>query len=243
MEIVLFILLGFVAQLIDGSLGMAYGVFLSSILSFFGFSPAHISAAVHISETTTTSVSGLSHLKFKNFDKNLFKKLLIPGIIGGLAGVVFIFFVEANFIRPFIYVYLLLLGLRLVYKAFSHSINTHTLKIPPLGLLGGFFDAIGGGGWGPIVTGSLLSHGTSPRVAIGTANCVEFFVAAVQSAFFIGLLGTIDWEMVLSLIVGGFLAAPLAAFTCTKINPHWLTGLVGTLICILNLFALGRFFF
>ena len=179
-SIFLFIFVGFIAQVIDGSLGMAYGVSANSFLLTIGLQPAVASASVHASEVVTTLVSGLSHWKFGNVDKRMVLRLLIPGVIGGGLGAYVLTRLDGGLIKPFIAIYLLIMGIRILYKAFrptpEHEREPKTGLLVALGLVGGSCDAIGGGGWGPVVTSTLISTGHSPRKSIGSVNFSEFFV-------------------------------------------------------------------
>ncbi len=230
-----FILAGFVAQLIDGALGMAYGVSCTSLLLWFGIPPKFASASVHTSEVFTTGVSGLSHIRFDNIDRKLFFQIAITGSIGAVLGAYFISGIfDGNLVKPFISFYLLLLGIYLLYKAFKKKSQT-TKKVkhaPLLAFAGGLLDAIGGGGWGPIVTSNLLSRGNSPRHTIGTVNTAEFFVTYFATAVFIFMLGVQHLEIVLGLIIGGIVAAPLGAYVASRINQRLLLILVGILVIV-----------
>lgn len=243
-ETIVFVLLVFLAQLIDGALGMAYGVFLTTTLSFWGVPVSHASAAIHFSEMFTTFVSGISHFKMKNVDLSLLKKLAPAGIFGGIIGAAVLSSVNAQTVKPFVCLYLLILGIRIVVKSFARKKDAAVIRhIMPLGFAGGFLDAVGGGGWGPIVTGTLIARGNNPRKTIGTANLSEFFVTVAQSAVFFVSIGLGYWKIVAGLIIGGCLAAPMAAFVCAKINPKILMLFVGILIIATNTAAIGRLIF
>lgn len=238
----LLVLVGFGAQLIDGSLGMAYGVSSSTFLLSIGVSPAIASASVHIAEIFTTLVSGVSHLKLGNVDKDLVKKLALPGVLGGITGAYLISNVNNALLKPIISGYLLIMGVRIVLKALRKHTPTersgHTFNdwlMGGLGLIGGFCDAAGGGGWGPIVTTTLISNGAVPRKTIGSVNLTEFFVTFAEAVTFIALLDTIRWEVVLGLIVGGVFAAPLGAVLTKKIPTKPMIAFVGLLIIFLSL--------
>lgn len=235
-NIVFFIIVGFIAQLIDGALGMAYGVSSTSILLSLGISPAVASASVHTAEIFTSGVSGLSHLRFRNVDKDLFKRLVVPGVLGGVLGAYVLTAVPGKTIKPFIALYLLVMGLMILGKALRKTTekgNKVGLWIFPLGVVGGFLDAIGGGGWGPIVTSTLVARGNNPRFAIGSVNTVEFFVTVAEVAAFLTLVGLTNWQVIVGLVIGGVLAAPLAAYVCKKLPSRTLMIIVGTLIMIL----------
>ncbi len=241
-SLLIFIILGFIAQLIDGALGMAFGVFLTTVLTFIGVPVAQASASIHFAEIFTTCISGISHFKFKNVDMGLFKRLVVSGVIGGGIGAYILSSVDGNYIRPFVAVYLLILGTCLFVKGFSRYRPSRMKKnIIPLGLLGGFFDAVGGGGWGPIVTSTLIARGTSPRKSIGTVNFSEFFVTVAQSATFFVLIGMTSWKIIVGLILGGVIAAPIAAYACHKVNYRVLIFFVAIVIIVTNIFTLIKY--
>lgn len=230
-----FILVGFVAQAIDGALGMAYGVSSMSMLLSIGVPPAAASASVHASKVFTNLVSGISHWGFGNVDWQLVKKLAIPGAIGGIIGAVLLTVIPESIIRPFIAVYLITMAIIIFWKVLrkqvDHQVHTHLF---PLGMMGGFFDALGGGGWGPIVTSTLLARGNHPRFTIGSVNSAEFFVAVFQSVAFILTIGLVHWQIIIGLVVGGTLSAPLAALLVKKIPSKSLINLVGFVIAVLG---------
>lgn len=241
-----FILAGFMAQLVDGALGMAYGVTSNSILLGFGLSPKVAAAAVHTAEVFTTGVSGLSHMRFGNFDKKLFFKLLVPGILSASVGAYLLGDVlDGKWIRPYIMAYLLVLGVLILLKAFKNEVNTkeNTKNAPFLALVGGFLDAIGGGGWGPIVTSNLINQGNTPAVVIGTVNTAEFFVTYTSAGILIYFAGIQSWQIILGLIIGGTIAAPLGAYITKKIPKRQLLIIVGTLIILTSLYTLSRVIF
>lgn len=229
--------IGFLAQLIDGSLGMAYGVSSNSFLIGVGVPPAMASASVHIAEVFTTAASGLSHFRLGNLDRDLFLRLLVPGIIGGFAGAYILSNIQGDWIKVAVAVYLLLMGLRIIWKAY-HRRGEQPGRTPPLfplGLAGGFLDAVGGGGWGPVVTSTLVANGNPPRLVIGSVNMAEFFVTLVESVTFLVLLGTVHWPVVVGLIVGGLPASPLAAVMSRRLSARTLMWIVGGLIIFLSL--------
>ena len=186
-SIFVFILVGFIAQLIDGSLGMAYGVSANSFLMGVGLPPAIASASVHTAELFTTAISGFSHWKLGNVDMGIVKRLLIPGVIGGALGAYILVNLDGNFIKPYIAIYLLLMGIRILVTAFRSGVKTPAQAGPwliPLGFVGGAADAIGGGGWGPIVASTLIARGSEVRLTVGSVNAVEFFVTLAASLTF-----------------------------------------------------------
>jgi len=234
-----FIIVGFLAQVVDGALGMAYGVISNALLLTVGVPPAISSASVHFAEVFTTSISGFSHLKLGNVDKNLFKKLLIPGVIGGILGAYILTNIDGNKIKPFIGIYLLIMGIRILFKVFnmhkqSEEKITRRRHYSVLGLVGGFFDAIGGGGWGPIVTTTLVSDGKNPRKTIGSVNAAEFFVTVAEVMAFIALLSQFNWSAIIGLIIGGSLAAPIAALITKKIPAKVLMISLGCIVTFLS---------
>jgi hypothetical protein len=235
-SIIIYIIVGFIAQMIDGALGMAYGVSSNTFLLTIGIPPAAASASVHTAEIFTSGISGLSHLKFGNVDKKLFKKLLIPGVIGGILGAYILTMVPGKIIKPFIALYLLIMGSIIIYKAFKKIQEKEVrTKLLPLGAVGGFFDAIGGGGWGPIVTSTLVARGNNPKFTIGSVNLAEFFVTIAEAATFFTIIGLAHWQIIVGLIIGGVLAAPLAAYVCKRLPSRTLMMIVGVVIIALSI--------
>ena len=238
-NIIIFVLFGFIAQLIDGALGMAYGVSSNAFFLSLGIPPSIASACIHTSEMFTTAASGISHFKFGNIDRNIFLRLLIPGVIGGVLGAYILTELPGGKIKPFVSLYLLMMGLWILVKIVrkTHQIKTKS-RLIPLGLAGGFFDAIGGGGWGPIVTTTLVANGNHPRYAIGSVNSAEFFVTVAESITFFATIGTLlfqHWEKIVGLMIGGVIAAPFAAWVCKKLPHKVLMLLVGLLISGLSI--------
>jgi uncharacterized membrane protein YfcA len=240
-----FILVGFIAQIIDGALGMAYGVSCTSLLLYFGIPANLASASVHTSEIFTTGVSGLSHIKFDNIDKKLFFQIVITGSIGAMIGAYLISdFFNGNLIKPFVSAYLIILGFYILSKAFKKKVVEKEVKRAPiLAFFGGLLDALGGGGWGPIVTTNLLSQGKNVRHTIGTVNTAEFFVTYFATAIFIFILGVQHLQIVLGLIVGGVIAAPFGAYIASRINQKLLLILVGILVIVVSSIGLIPVFF
>jgi uncharacterized membrane protein YfcA len=229
-----FIAIGFAAQLVDGALGMAFGVISTTLLLSLGVPPAAASAGVHTVETFTTGVSGVSHILHRNVDWKLFARLAIPGVIGGVLGAYALSNIDAGVARPFVLAYLASIGLYLVWRGFHHPPTHKPARIiEPLGLVGGFLDAAGGGGWGPIVTGNLLVQGAEPRKTIGTVSASEFLLTTTISATFIATLGWAAFTAAtLGLLIGGILAAPLGAFVVKKAPAKLVLVLVGCLLII-----------
>ncbi|RDC58334.1 siroheme synthase [Pedobacter chinensis] len=236
--IIYFIIGGFLAQLVDGALGMAYGVSATTFLLSFGVTPAAASASVHASEIFTSGVSGLMHLKFGNVRAKLFKKLLLPGILGAIAGAYILSSLEnyGHIIKPIVSAYTLFLGVKILLKAVAKTKESKPLKVVgPLAFIGAFLDSIGGGGWGPIVTSTLISRGGNPRYTIGSVNLTEFFVTLASSITFIMMIGLTHWQIIAGLVLGGCIAAPFGAFLTKKLNVKTIMIMVGIIVIITSL--------
>ncbi len=236
------VLVEVLAQSVDGALGMAYGVTATTFLLGAGIHPVMASAGVHIAKIFTGGVSGLAHVRYGNVDKALFMRLLVPGMLGGVVGTVVVTRFDGRILTPFISGYLVLMGLHILRKAGGYQQlrvqpSTHVAR---LGLCGGFVDAVGGGGWGPVVTTTLLGSGNNPRLTVGSVNFAEFFVALASAASFSMLVETNIWPIVGSLVCGGLVASPFAAMMCKHLHPRVLMLLVGGLITLLSLYNLYR---
>ncbi len=235
------LIFAFIAELIDGGLGMGYGVSLTTFLLSIGLGTAVASAAVHISEIFTTLTSGISHFKLGNFDKKIFSYLGIPGVIGGVAGAIAaVKFQNFSLIKPFVSGVLLVMGGLIIVKylrrkqAAEYEIPSKR-KLIPLGFAAAFIDAIGGGGWGPITTPTLIATNHNPKKTIGSVNFAEFFITLAISITFFIMLPEIEWAFVIPMIIGGVIAAPIAA-AITKKLPHKAVGIVvGCLIILLSI--------
>ncbi len=252
-QFLVFVLIGFVAQFIKGSIGMAFGVISSSFLLSLGIPPVLVSASVHTASVATTATTGISHLIFKNVDFRLFRRLFIPGIIASILGAFVLTRIPLNIARPIIGVYLLTMGLIILIRALRYIVSTkrmpklfikkilqdqlpseHVHGVTPLASLGGFCDALGGGGWGHILTSSLLAQGATPHYVIGTVNTVQFFVSLFASLTFLILVGITHWSIIVALIIGGVIAAPFAAFMVRKVNPPVLMLIAGIVVVTLS---------
>jgi uncharacterized membrane protein YfcA len=230
---------GFLAQLVDGTLGMAYGVTASSLLLSFGLPPATMSSTVHAAECFTTGASAISHHAFKNVSGVLFRKLLLPGILGAVIGAYILSSFPGQTLRPFVSAYLVLMGGIIMLKGFREfPPRTVTTHLVPLGFFGALVDALGGGGWGPIVASTLIARGHNVRETVGSVNAVEFFVTVAASITFILSLGLTHWPMILGLALGGVPAAPLGAWACKHLPLRPLMIAVGVLVIVLGLRAL-----
>lgn len=248
--------IGLLAQFIDGTLGMGYGVFSASLLIAGGLYPAIASATVHTAEVFTSLVSGGSHLFFGNVKKEWLLPLIIPGVVGGATGAYFLTLIPGATMKPFVAGLLLILGIVVLYRFISWKAPAPApeadplpkrnssllaklpLKLPLLGLIAAFMDAVGGGGWGPIATpGLILSENTEPRKVVGTVNLAEFFITIAISATFIATIGweSFSWDLVIALIIGGIIAAPIAAYLCKRMPAKALGILIGLLLIGVNL--------
>jgi len=240
-----FILIGFAAQVVDGALGMAFGVISNTALLWIGVPPAAASAGVHTVETFTTAVSGISHVLHRNVDWTLFLRLMIPGVVGGVLGAYVLSNIDASMARPFILAYLGSIGVYLLFRGIRHRHRERAPRIvEPLGLVGGFLDAAGGGGWGPVVTSNLLVQGGTPRTTIGTVNTAEFFLTATISATFLTQLGWAAFtHATVGLLIGGVLAAPVGAILAKRVKADTLMTFVGGVLIATSLFGLWRAIF
>ncbi|RFC63340.1 sulfite exporter TauE/SafE family protein [Fulvimarina endophytica] len=250
-DFLLFLLVGGLAQLVDGALGMAYGVVSSTVLISFGVTPATASASVHTAELFTTAASGTAHAIHRNIDWKLFWRLVPFGVLGGVVGAYLLTSFPGAVMKPYVAAYLTLIGVYLFSRSFRKipSRPVPGSVVPPLGLAGGFLDAVGGGGWGPIVTTGLLGAGGQPRYVIGTVNTAEFLITVAVSMSFLFALLTGHWQesdfashgfAVLGLIVGGVIAAPFAGYIVKRLEEKVLLRLVGGLITSLGLVQVAQ---
>jgi uncharacterized membrane protein YfcA len=235
---------GFVAQAVDGTLGMGYGVFSTSLLVGIGLAPAIASASVHTAEAVTTLVSGVSHWRLGNVRWKLFLRLVLPGVVGGTMGAYFLASIPGKQMKPVVSGILLVMGGLVLYRFLTHRrpgrLSGRQMPLwqaSLLGLVAGFLDAVGGGGWGPVATpGLILSGNHEPHHVVGTVNLVEFFVTVAEMLTFLFTIGpeNFEWGVVAALLVGGVIAAPLAAWLCNKL-PHRALGIaIGGLLVLLN---------
>jgi uncharacterized protein len=216
---------------------MAYGVTCTSMLLAFGYTPAAASASVHAAELVTSGISGHFHWRLGNVDKHLFRNLVFPGMIGGAIGAYVLTSFPADVLTPWVAIYLALMGARIVYKAWRTRVIARATapRVEVLGFFGGLLDAMGGGGWGPIVTSTLVGQGQEPRRAIGSVNRAEFFVTLAQSVVFVTTIGLTHWPVIAALCLGGAVAAPIGALIAKHARPRPLMIFVGLLIVGLSL--------
>lgn len=242
-DILPFILIGFAAQLIDGALGMAFGVLTQTLLvAGLGVPPATASASVHIVEVFTTGASGASHLWKRNISWPLFWRLVPAGLIGGIIGAYLLSSIDASAARPYVMLYLAAIGILIFFKALFMG-RTPPIRDPkytrPLAFTGGLLDAAGGGGWGPVVTSNLLVQGGDPRTTIGTVNSAEFVLTIAVSATFIVALGPAAFSIaIIGLVVGGVIAAPIGAVLVSKVQPRVLLFLVAGVLTATSIYGL-----
>jgi uncharacterized membrane protein YfcA len=234
---------GFLAQLVDGSLGMGYGITSSTILIFIGLSPAAASASVHIAKIGTGASSGFAHHRFGNVDWQVARRIALPGAIGAFVGAILLSGLSTASSRPISSSLLFLLGIYVLIRFLKGGLRPLRKGIPrlrfliPVGLVGGFVDATGGGGWGPVATPALLADGRlAPNRVIGTVSASEFIVAIAASlGFFFGIgVAGVRFDYVVALLVGGFIAAPIAAYAVRRLQPRLLGVIVGGFICFTN---------
>jgi uncharacterized membrane protein YfcA len=230
-----YVAIGMAAQLVDGALGMAYGVIASSLLLGLGLPPAVTSATVHAAECFTTGSSALSHRAFGNIDRALFRRLLLPAVLGAGVGAFLLTRVDGDLIKPWVAGYLLVIGVVILAKAFREFPPRRvTSHVPPLGFAGALIDAVGGGGWGPIVSSNLLARGNDFRLTVGSVNAVEFFVTLTASLVFLLTLGLTHWSVIAGLAAGGIVAAPLGAWAVGRVRPKPMLALVGLVVIALS---------
>ncbi|WP_231507414.1 MULTISPECIES: sulfite exporter TauE/SafE family protein [Flavobacterium] len=241
-EFLIFFCIGVFAQLVDGTLGMGYGATSTSFLLAYGIPPAISSTGVHVAEMFTTGASAISHHRFGNINKKLVRHLLIPGILGSITGAYLLSdVIDGDAIKPFIAVYMIALAVIIIRKAMQKNIiKKKTKRLNILASFGGFMDSVGGGGWGPIVTSTLLGRGRNPRYTIGSVNAAEFAVSFASGITFMIFGGIQGWQVIIGLILGGVIAAPIAALLVNKIKRKPMMILVGILIIILSLRTLSK---
>lgn len=236
-----FVAVGLCAQLVDGALGMAYGLVSSSILLAFGLSPASASAAVHTAEVFATGVSGAAHAGFGNVDRKLFLRLVLPGVAGGVTGAYVLTRLPGEQIKPYIYGYLLLVAVLILLRAAGRRLpRGEVRRVGVLGFVAGLFDASGGGGWGPIATSTLLANGGQARTSIGTVSASEFVVTLAISVTFLLSIGLQHWQVTAGLLLGGVIAAPVAAWLVSRLPERYVLVAVGLLVLGISSYQIAR---
>ena len=243
-EFFLLVAIGFFAQLVDGALGMAYGVLTNAALLSIGLAPAQASALVHTAEIFTTGASAASHIYHRNVDWRFVSRLGVAGVLGAILGAWILSNVDVTAARRYVYVYLLLMGAYILWRSLRIApIRARPAGwMPPAGFVAGFLDASGGGGWGPVLTSTLVGSGHAPRHTVGSVNTAEFFVTVASATTFFVELGASPMQHLIPLVLGGLLAAPFGGWAVKRISARVLMTAVGTLIVLLSLFQLGRLF-
>jgi uncharacterized membrane protein YfcA len=240
----LFFAVGFVAQLVDGALGMAYGVLTNTALLAIGLPPAHASALVHTTEIFTTSASAASHIYHRNVDWRMVARLGVTGVLGAILGAWVLSNVEVNAARRFVYAYLLIMGFYILWKSMRVASASRSPAdwTSVLGFGAGFLDATGGGGWGPMTTSTLVGSGHAPRYSVGSVNTAEFFVTVSAATTFFVEIGAVPLEQLIPLVLGGVLAAPFGGWLVKRVPARGLMTAVGVLIVTLSIVQLFRAF-
>lgn len=236
-SIVLFVAVGFLAQIVDGALGMAYKATTSAVLLSLGLPPAVVSGSVHAASSFTSFASGLAHWHLGNVDRKLMLRLLVPGTIGGASGAFILTGIPGVLLRPWISAYLMLLGAFILWRAIRvprKSASGEPRGVAPLGFVGGLCDAVGGGGWGPIVTTTLIGNGVAPRAAIGSVNAAECFVSVTIAGTLLATVGLSMWPIIAALVAGGLVAAPLAALATKHLDERLLMVGLGLVILLIS---------
>ena len=243
-DFLIFLAIGVFAQLVDGTLGMGYGATSTSFLLSFGVPPATSSMGVHVAEMFTTGASAISHYKFRNINKKLVLNLAVPGVIGSVVGAYLLSdIIDGKAIKPYISIYMIVLACIIIIKGLRKNIKKQkTKQLGILAVFGGFMDSVGGGGWGPIVTSRLMGKGRDPRYTIGSVNTAEFAISFASGVTFILFEGINGWQVILGLIIGGVIAAPLGAYLINRIPRKPATILVGLLLIFLSLKTLLKLF-
>mgnify|MGYP000156567546 FL=1 len=243
------ILAGCGAEIVAGSMGMGYGVICATILLMMNVDPRAISGSIHASETITSAAGSISHFKLKNMDKELIKRLLVPAIIGTIFGALLLLYLGdegsrwAKFTKPFIAIYTIILGVKILYNGFRGKVTNKEVKIVPLGLFAGFVDAFTGGGWGPLVTSAFIKNGHTPRYVIGVSTFTNFAITVVSTLIFITVPEAINWRIALGLIIGGVLTAPVSALVTSKLHTRKIFFIIGALIIFMGLTTIYKAIF
>ncbi len=245
-----FLIAGFIFAMIDGAIGMSYGVTSTTFSLSMGIPPASASTAVHLSEILSNGIAGLMHYKMGNVNTKLFKMLVIPGIVGAMIGAFLLSSLEhySNYTKPFISVYTLILGTVILSKAFNLKRKKGEIKkkiknIAVLGFSGGLIDAVGGGGWGSIVLSTLIAGGRHARFSLGSVKASRFFVAFMSSLTFITMLKGLHWEAIGGLVIGSAIASPIAARVSNRISAKTIMVAVGIIVVLVSLRSILKFLF
>jgi hypothetical protein len=240
------LLAGFCAEIVAGSMGMGYGVICTTILLILNVPPAIISASIHSAESFTSAVGSISHWQLGNVNKKLVKALAIPAIIGAVIGAIALTFAGeyyAKLTKPLIAVYAMYLGFKILRNAYIHKNGSGIKKktnIPLLALFGGFIDSFGGGGWGPLVTGTFIKNGRTPRYVIGSSTMAKFILTVASAVTFLFTAGIHHWNIVAGLLIGGIITAPFSAMLTSKLPVRKMFIAVGVLVIVMSLITIAR---
>lgn len=233
-------LVGFLAEIVAGSMGMGYGVICTTTLLFLGIPPHAVSASIHSAESFTTAAGSISHIKLKNVSKSLVKKLAIPAVIGAIIGAVSLTYLGeyySKITKTIISFYTLYLGIQILSNAFKHKQDKKMKRktnLTRLGVIGGFIDSFAGGGWGPLVTGTLIKNSFTPRFAVGSSTVAKFILTLTAAITFIFTLGIQHWNIILGLLIGGIVTAPFSAMLTAKLPVKSMFVVIGTLVIIMS---------
>lgn len=243
------LLVGFLAEIVAGSMGMGYGVICTAILLMLNVAPAVVSASIHSAESFTTAAGSISHFKLGNVNKKLTKALAIPAVVGAIIGALALSYLgekDAKLLKPFIGAYTLYLGVRILMNTFKKKdlkVRPKATRLTPLGFIGGFIDSFGGGGWGPLVTGTLIKNGRTPRYVIGSSTVAKFILTLTSAITFVFTLGVQHWNIVLGLLIGGIVTAPFSAMLTSKLPPKKMFIIVGVLVITMSLITIYKALF
>ena len=243
------ILAGCGAEIVAGSMGMGYGVICATVLLMMNVDPRAISGSIHASETITSAAGSISHFKLKNMDKELIKRLLVPAIVGTILGALLLLYLGdegsrwAKFTKPFIAIYTIILGVKILYNGVRGKVENKQVRTIPLGLFAGFVDAFTGGGWGPLVTSAFIKNGHTPRYVIGVSTFTNFAITVVSTIIFITVPEAINWRIALGLIIGGVLTAPVSALVTSKLHTRKIFFIIGALIILMGLATIYKAIF
>jgi uncharacterized membrane protein YfcA len=241
------LLVGFLAEIVAGSMGMGYGVMCTTILLILNVPPPVISASIHSAESFTSAAGSISHYKLGNVNKKLTKLLAIPAIIGAVAGAIALSYIGeryAKMTKPFLAAYTMYLGIRILQNAFIKKTKSGSVRkktnIPFLGLIGGFIDSFGGGGWGPLVTGTFIKNGRTPRYVIGSSTVAKFILTLASAVTFIFTVGIQHWNIVAGLLIGGIVTAPFSAMLTSRLPVKKMFIVVGIVVIAMSLITIYR---
>jgi len=243
------LLTGFLAEIVAGSMGMGYGVICTTILLMLNVPPPVVSASIHSAESFTTAAGSISHFKLGNVNKKLIKALALPAIIGAVIGALLLSYVGEKYAaitKPFIAAYTLYLGVRIltnVFKSKERKIEKKKTNIPLLGLVGGFIDSFGGGGWGPLVTGTFIKNGRTPRYVVGSSTVAKFILTVTSAVTFIFTIGIHHWNIVAGLLIGGIITAPFSAMLTSRLPVRKMFLVVGVLVIVMSLITICKALF